>query len=69
MTTILHARIDEKRIAKVARIQSQTGLTVSQLLRSLIDAVEVKPAEIAVRLSQKTEIDTTRQGNSVDLSA
>jgi hypothetical protein len=69
MTAILHARFDQARIAKVEQIQRDTGLTVSQLFRRLIDAAEVKPAEIKVNLSQKANSDTTLAGNGVAVRA
>ncbi len=50
MTTILTARFDEKRLQKVSQIQADTGLTVSQLFRRLIDVAEVKPVEMVVNL-------------------
>jgi antitoxin component of RelBE/YafQ-DinJ toxin-antitoxin module len=59
MTTILTARFDEKRLQKVSQIQADTGLTVSQLFRRLIDVAEVKPVEMVVNLpTQITQLPT-----------
>ena len=54
MTTILQARFDENRLKKIFKIQADTGLTVSQLFRRLIDVAEVKPLEITADLSAPT---------------
>ena len=69
MTTVLQARFDEDRLKKISRIQADTGLTVSQLFRRLIDAAEVKPLEINVNLSTNANDDTTGQGKSVVVAA
>jgi len=62
MTTVLQARFDEDRLKKISRIQADTGLTVSQLFRRLIDAAEVKPLEINVNLSTNSKSAETLQG-------
>ena len=65
MTTILQARFDEDRLRKISRIQAETGLTVSQLFRRLIDAAEVKPLEVSVNLSTNAKSDAIRQDSTV----
>jgi antitoxin component of RelBE/YafQ-DinJ toxin-antitoxin module len=69
MTTVLQARFDEARLKKINRIQADTGLTVSQLFRRLVDAAEIKPLEISVNLSTNANDDITRQGSNVVVSA
>ena len=58
MKTVLTARIDEARIAKVEAIQQSTGLTVSQLFRRLIDAAEVEPLKVTVNLGKAKSAET-----------
>jgi len=58
MTTILQARFDEARLKKINRIQADTGLTVSQLFRRLIDVAEVEPLKVNVNLSRQANSDT-----------
>lgn len=66
MTRILQARVGDTHIAKLNALKSQTGLTTSQLFRQFIDLAEVKPAEIAVKLSKNANSDvSTYQGQHV----
>ena len=70
MTTILQARFDEDRLQKISRIQAETGMSVSELLRRLVDAAEVKPLEINVNLSTNANSDVnTGQGSHVAVAA
>jgi hypothetical protein len=66
MDTILQARVGERHIQKMATLKAQTGLTVSQLFRQLIERAEVKPLEATVNLSANANNDvTTREGSHV----
>ncbi len=66
MNTILQARVGERHIRKMATLKAQTGLTVSQLFRQLIDRAEVKPLEATVYLSTNANSDVnTREGSHV----
>ncbi len=66
MKTTLQARFDDIGLNKLESIKAQTGLTTSQLLRRLVDAVEIEPAKITVILSTNAKSDvTTRQGSHV----
>jgi len=59
MTMILQARVDEARLQKVNRIQRETGMSVSELFRWLIDVAEVKPLEATAILSTPAPSVTT----------
>ncbi len=66
MTTILQARVSEHQIQKIESLKAQTGLTVSQLFRRLIDCAEVKPLDAKVILSTNAKSDVnTSQGSHV----
>jgi hypothetical protein len=69
MSTVLQARFDENRVKKINRIQQETGMSVSELFRRLVDAAEIKPLEISVNLSANANDDITRQGSNVVVSA
>ena len=45
---IAHVRLDPNRVKKVEQMKRQTGLTTSQLIRAMIDATEIIPAQIVV---------------------
>ncbi len=61
MDTIWHARFYRNQVAKILQIQADTGLTVSQLFRRLIDVAEVKPIETTVILSTNCNSDAIHQ--------
>ena len=61
MDTVFHARFDRNQVAKILQIQADTGLTVSQIFRRLVDAAQVKPLEVNVILSTKANSDVIRQ--------
>jgi len=58
MDTVLHARFDRKQVAKILQIQADTGLTVSQIFRRLVDVAQVKPLDATVILSANANSDT-----------
>ncbi len=45
---IAQVRLDPNRVKKVEQMKRQTGLTTSQLIRAMIDATEITPAQIIV---------------------
>jgi len=65
MDTVLHARFDARQVAKITQIQADTGLTISQIFRRLVDAAEVKPLEIKVHLFANAKSDVTLAGTPV----
>jgi antitoxin component of RelBE/YafQ-DinJ toxin-antitoxin module len=65
MTVVLQARFDEDRLRKISRIQAETGMSISELFRRLVDAAEVKPLEINVNLSTNAKSDAIRQDSTV----
>lgn len=58
------AKLREKEAGKLEVIKKQTGLTTSAILRMLVEAAQIVPAEINVSLSNKTENDVTTLAGS-----
>ncbi len=69
MTTIVQARVSEGHLQKIETLKAQTGLTVSQLFRQLIDRAVVKPLDATVNLSTNSNSDGFILADSVAVVA
>ncbi len=66
----LQARVEKRHLQKLELLSAQTGLKKSFLIRQLIDAAVVEPAQITVRLSTNANSDVNiRQDSHVAAAA
>ncbi len=69
MNTTLQARIGDTHLKKLELIKAKTGLSISFLIRQMIDAAEVRPAEVTVNLSTNANSDGIHQDSTVAVRA
>ena len=64
---VAQVRLDPNRVKKVEQMKRQTSLTTSQLIRAMIDATEITPAQIVVAPERIGNAGSLRQDNAEDL--
>lgn len=65
MTCIVHAQLEAHQAKKLEQIRADTGLTVSQILRLLVDSAEYSPLKLRSGVYLNADGDHAQKGEPV----